>query len=118
MIGAYRGSAARMRIVVITGASSGIGKAAALAFARTGAGLVLASRSQEALRETMESCRAHGAQAHLVTVDVTDEEGVRYLARVAVETFGRVDVWINNAGVLAWGSVDEVPMSDFWRVIQ
>jgi NAD(P)-dependent dehydrogenase (short-subunit alcohol dehydrogenase family) len=107
-----------MCVVVITGASSGIGRAAALAFARTGAGLVLASRGQEALRETMEACREHGSQAHMVVTDVTNEDSVRYLARVAAQTFGRIDVWINNAGMLAWGSVEEVPMSQFERVIQ
>jgi short-subunit dehydrogenase len=112
------GKCARMNVVVITGASSGIGKATALAFARTGAGLVLASRGQEALRETMESCREQGAQAHMVPIDVTDEKAVLQLARVAAQTFGRIDVWINNAGVLALGSVEELSMGDFWRVVE
>ncbi len=107
----------RNQIVVITGASSGIGRATAHAFGRRGAALVLAARRGELLEQAAEECRRFGTDVHVVPLDVTDEQSVRNLARVAVERFGRIDVWVNNASVAAWGRVDDIPMEDFRRVI-
>jgi short-subunit dehydrogenase len=89
--------------VVITGASSGIGKAAARAFARRGADLVLAARRPDALQDTADECWELGGRAVAVPTDVTDREAVLALARRAEDRFGGVDVWINNAGTGVFG---------------
>ena len=98
------------RAVVITGASSGLGRAAAHAFARRGANLVLCARGPEALQETAAECRRMGAAAVAIPTDVRDPQAVRRLARMAAETFGGIGVWINNAGTGAVGSYWEVPI--------
>lgn len=104
-------------VVVITGASSGIGRATAHAFAKKGATLVLAARRDALLARAAEECRALGAEAIAVPLDVTVERSVCDLAGVAVERFGRIDIWVNNASVAVWGRVEEIPMEDFRRVI-
>jgi NADP-dependent 3-hydroxy acid dehydrogenase YdfG len=92
-------------VVVITGASSGFGRAAALAFARAGSRVSLAARGQEALEDTAEACRRAGAETLVVAADVGDADAVDRLARQTVERFGRIDVWVNNAGVILYGRV-------------
>jgi NADP-dependent 3-hydroxy acid dehydrogenase YdfG len=87
-------------VVVITGASSGFGRAAALAFARVGARVSLAARGREALEDTAQACRRFGAETLVVAADVGDAEAVDWLASRTVERFGRIDVWVNNAGVI------------------
>jgi NAD(P)-dependent dehydrogenase (short-subunit alcohol dehydrogenase family) len=103
--------------VVITGASSGIGKATAVRLASRGASLVLAARGAEALDETVRRCRAEGAEVIGVTTDVSDEREVALLAREAEDRFGRIDAWVNNAGVMAYGRFDEVPMDAHRQVV-
>jgi NAD(P)-dependent dehydrogenase (short-subunit alcohol dehydrogenase family) len=105
-------------VVVITGASSGIGRAAALKFAREGSRLVLAARSEDGLRAVAEECRAAGADAIAVPTDVSDEEAVERLAKRAVERHERIDVWVNNAGVISYGPFTETPAADFRRVVE
>jgi short-subunit dehydrogenase len=105
-------------ITVITGASSGIGRATALALSRRGAKLVLVSRQQQALDELAAECKTLGGMAIAVAADVADEEAVSEVARRAVAEFGRLDVWINNAAVTLYGELDKVPSADFTRVIQ
>jgi short-subunit dehydrogenase len=104
-------------VVVVTGASSGIGRATALRFAKNGNSLVLASRRAHALEELVEECRALGADAIAVPTDVTDEEAVEALGRAAEKRFGRIDVWANVAGTSVFGFFDEVPLADFRQVI-
>lgn len=105
-------------VVVITGASSGIGRAAATAFAEKGASVVLAARRAELLENVADECRGRGGDALAVVVDVTDAEAVEGLAEAAVERFGRIDVWVNNAGVTALGRFEKVPPDAFRRVIE
>lgn len=105
-------------VVVITGASSGIGKATALAFAKEGASLALAARRKSALDETVSACEALGAPATAVEVDVTDAEAVDGLADAAIRRFGRIDVWVNNAGVTMFSPFLETPLEDLRRVVE
>lgn len=105
-------------VVVITGASSGIGRATAHAFAEQGASLVLAARSEAALHECAIECRERGGRALVVPTDVGYEEQVMRLAGQAVEEFGRIDVWVNNAGVFMLSLFEETPAAEFERVIR
>mgnify|MGYP001316316811 CR=1 FL=1 len=104
-------------VVVVTGASSGIGRATAHAFAERGASVLLAARRAEMLEDAARECRDLGGDAVAVRTDVTDEGQVERLAREAIERFGRIDVWFNNAGVGVFGRFEDIP-SDVWhRVI-
>jgi short-subunit dehydrogenase len=105
-------------VVVITGASSGIGRATARAYARRGARLVLASRSAPALETVAEECRAHGVEVLVVPTDVTEEREVRALAAAAAGEYGRVDVWVGNAGLFSYGGFEETPAGVFREVVE
>jgi NAD(P)-dependent dehydrogenase (short-subunit alcohol dehydrogenase family) len=104
------------RVVVVTGASSGIGRATALRFAAGGEHLVLGARDEHSLAEAAAECRALGARVHTSATDITRPETVRELAAAAVRLFGRVDVWVNTAAVMAYGRFEDVPAEVFDRV--
>ena len=106
------------KVVVLTGASSGLGRAAAVEFARSGARVVLAARGLPALEAVAALCREAGSEALAVVTDVTDEEAVRRLASKALELTGRIDVWVNNAGVTTFAPLLEGPFEDHRRVIE
>jgi short-subunit dehydrogenase len=106
------------KVVVIAGASSGFGKGVALELAGQRANLVLAARRAPLLNEVARECQQRGGRAVAVTADVSSEEDVRNLADTALREFGRIDVWINMAGVGALGAFDEVPLADHHRVIE
>ncbi|MEW1904648.1 SDR family NAD(P)-dependent oxidoreductase [Streptomyces sp. NPDC086147] len=105
-------------VVVVTGASSGIGRAVARAFAACGARLAVTARSTDALDEVVRECAAAHALAEAVAVpaDVTDAAGTARVAEAALDRFGRVDVWVNAAGVGVLGRLDQVPPDDVRRL--
>lgn len=105
-------------VVVITGASSGIGRETARRHARRGARLVLASRSSSALETVAKECRELGAQVSVVPTDVTREGEVRALAACAAAEFGRIDVWVGNAGVFSYGAFEQTPGRVFRQVVE
>lgn len=105
--------------VVVTGASSGIGKATALAFAAEGANVVVAARRTRALDHVVQEIEKKGGCALAVPTDVTDPAAVERLAQTAADHFnGRIDVWFNNAGVGAVGSFTDVPLAVHEEVIR
>src|SRR5690606_13423650 len=108
----------RDSVVVITGASSGIGRATATRLARQGANLVLAARRGHELEAVAAECREHGAGCLVVPTDVADEDAVQRLADRALGEFGRIDVWINDAAVSAFGPFEATPPEVYRRVIE
>ena len=105
-------------VVVITGASSGIGRATAHAFAQKGARVVVAARREKPLRDLVTECEQVGARARAVPTDVREPEAVQALARRALEAFGQIDVWVNNAAVTVFGTFEETPPEVFREVIE
>jgi len=104
------------QVIVITGASSGIGMLAALHAGARGARVVLAARSEEALNSVAEKIRGHGSEALVVPTDVTRQEQVQRLADRAIEQFGGFDTWINNAGISIYGREESVSLEDERRL--
>jgi len=102
---------------VITGASSGFGRGVALRLAGMKANVVLAARRTEVLNQVAAQAQAAGGTALVVTTDVSNPQDVRKLLDAALQRFGRVDVWINNAAVGAIGPFDTVPVEDHARVV-
>src|SRR4051794_13304671 len=106
------------QVVVITGASSGIGRQTALTFAQQGAAVVLAARTELALRELEDQIRrTWGGRALVVVTDVAEFDQVKRLADETVKQFGRIDTWINNASVSEYGTFDQVTLDEFRRII-
>ena len=110
--------AAARSIVVLTGASSGIGHATALALAARGARIALAARGIEALEAVAAECRQLGAEVIAVPTDVSDSAAVQALGQAAMDRFGHIDVWINNVGIGVVGLFDQTPIELHRRVIE
>jgi NAD(P)-dependent dehydrogenase (short-subunit alcohol dehydrogenase family) len=108
----------RGKIVVVTGASGGLGREVAVQFARRGAAVALAARRHDALEVTAELCRRAGGEALVVDTDVTSEEQVRRLAQAALAEWGQIDIWVNNAGVTLFANLSEAPLDDLRRVVE
>ena len=108
----------RDRVVVLVGASSGIGRATALRLARRRTPLVLAARSASTLEELAAECRHLGAPVLAVRTDVSDEDQVRRLSQRAVERFGRIDAWVGAASVFSYGSFEDTPPEVFRQQLE
>ncbi len=104
------------QIVVITGASSGIGLATAEAAAVRGAGLILVARNGEALEEISARLNAKGGRVEFVAVDIADADAPDRIADAALTRFGRVDAWVNDAAAATYGTLAETPEEDHRRV--
>src|SRR5690554_2239103 len=107
----------RDQVIVITGASSGIGLATARLAAARGARLVLAARSGDALQELVGEIRRNGGRAIAVECDVGREEDVQRVADAAIREFGGFDTWVNNAGASVYGPALAISTEDMRRVV-
>ena len=102
---------------VVTGASSGIGRGAALELGRSGANVVVAARRTEALETLASEIRSLGGTPLVVTTDVSDVSQMKALAEKAVGRFGHIDGWVNDAAVVTIGRFEEVPLEDQLRLL-
>lgn len=103
------------KVVVITGAGAGIGQAAALAFSRKGAKVVVNSRSQSSTMATVNALLSEGGDAYPVWGDVSQEGMPEAIIRAVVEHYGRIDVLVNNAGIVVPGTIDTLSVADLDR---
>jgi NAD(P)-dependent dehydrogenase (short-subunit alcohol dehydrogenase family) len=103
------------QVIVITGASSGIGLVTARMAAQRGARVVLAARNESDLRRAVEDIRRRGGRAVSAVADVADTEDVERIADTAVREFGRIDTWVNNAAVAVYGRIMDLPVADMRR---
>ena len=105
------------KVAVVTGASKGIGKALAFAFARAGAKVVLAARTRETLEQVASELRESGAEALAVPTDVTNADAVKQLIQQTLDTYQHVDILINNAGIGHFGPVVDFDPDDWDTVL-
>jgi short-subunit dehydrogenase len=124
-MGKLRLKALDEQTIVVTGASSGIGRVTATMAAAGGARVVLAARDRAALEEVGDAIARAGGEAVCVSADVADPDAVERVARTAERAFGGFDTWVNNAGVTVVGTVEEISLADarrlmdvnFWGVV-
>jgi len=120
-----RPKALKDQVIVITGASSGIGLSTARMAARRGARVVLAARNRDDLTAVTDEIVANGGKAIAVICDVADEASVARLGEAALLAFGTIDTWVNNAGLSIYGKLTDIPLDDkrrlfdinFWGVV-
>ena len=113
------------QVIVITGASSGIGLTTAEMAAQAGARVILSSRHEGELLEAVTRIRGNGGRAFHIVADVVDPDAVDAIADLAIEQFGGIDTWVNNAGIGMYGKLTDTPLADkrrlfevdFWGVV-
>ena len=103
-------------VVVITGASAGVGRAAALAFAEQGADVALIARDGDALEEVAQTARDYGVRALTISMDVSTADAVEAAAERVEQELGPIDVWVNNAMVTMFSPVSEMKPEEFARI--
>jgi short-subunit dehydrogenase len=108
----------RDRVVVVTGASTGVGRATALELAQRGATVVVTARRAGVLEDLAARCRELAPAALALPADVADPGAVEEVARRTAGRFGRIDGWVNNAAVITYGVVDEIPTAEWHRVVE
>lgn len=106
------------QVVVITGASSGIGRETAVRLGERGASVVLAARNEAALREAEKEVERFGGRAHVVVTDAAEWDQVERLAQEAVDRFGRIDTWVNNAAASEYATVEQMTVEEIERQVQ
>lgn len=105
------------KVVIITGASSGLGEATALHLGRAGAKLMLAARREDRLKTLVNRLKKEGATVSYRVVDVSKQDQVQKLAQAAQQEFGRIDVMINNAGLMALAPLDTIKVEEWDRMV-
>jgi NADP-dependent 3-hydroxy acid dehydrogenase YdfG len=105
-------------VALVTGASSGIGEATALALSELGAAVAIAARRIDRLNDLAQRITAAGGTAHVIEADITDREQASAAVAGTVEHFGRLDMLVNNAGVMLLGPALESPLEDWERMVQ
>ncbi len=113
------------QVIVITGASSDIGLTTAEMAAAAGARVILTSRNEQDLLEAVNRIRSKGGRATHIVADVANPDGVESIGNFAIEHYGRIDTWVNNAGIGMYGKLTETPLADkrrlfevaFWGVV-
>jgi NAD(P)-dependent dehydrogenase (short-subunit alcohol dehydrogenase family) len=106
------------QVVVVTGATSGIGRAAALLFAKKGAKVVVSGRDTQELETLVEEIRKNGGHATPISADVADFEQVKELADKTADIFGRIDTWVHTPGVMMYATFEETKPEEFKRMIE
>ena len=104
------------QVMVLTGASSGIGLCTAILAAERGARLVLVARSEDTLQRLVEQIESNGGEAIYVVADVADREQMLHVAQAAIDQYGRIDTWVNDAGVSSYSRLDKISEADSRRI--
>ncbi len=104
------------QVMVLTGASSGIGLCTAILAAERGARLVLVARSEDTLQSLVSQIESNGGEAIYVVADVADREQMLHVAQTAVDQYGRIDTWVNDAGVSSYSRLDKISEADSRRI--
>jgi 3-oxoacyl-[acyl-carrier protein] reductase len=106
------------KVVLVTGASKGIGKNLSIALAKEGATTILTSRNKEALEKTQKEIELSGGKALAIPADISKEEELSELFNKIREHFGRLDILINNAGIIITGEIADFPLKDYDAMMQ
>jgi NAD(P)-dependent dehydrogenase (short-subunit alcohol dehydrogenase family) len=105
------------QVVVVVGASSGIGRETALRFAQQGAKVVVSARSEQGLRSLVDEIRRAGGEATAIAADVAEFEQVKAVAERAVQAYGRLDTWVHLASIAVWGTFEQTTPAEFRRIV-
>jgi len=100
------------KVVVITGASSGIGEAVAEKFAKKGANIVLVARRKEKLEKVEKNLSQYSVRTLICVCDVSDKEQVKQMSQKVIDTFSKIDILVNNAGFVIYGKIEELSIED------